>query len=100
MIGKIVLSYSRGEQIFILYIILISLIGFVLMGIDKYKAAKEKWRIKELTFMIISLIGGSIGTMIGMIIFKHKINKKKFSIGVPLLYIFNLIINRVIIYYL
>lgn len=100
MINQILLSYSRGEQIFGMYILLISLVGFVLMGIDKYKASKERWRIQELTFMTISFIGGSVGIMIGMIIFKHKINNKKFSIGVPLIYIFNLIINRVIIYYL
>ncbi|MBU5675453.1 DUF1294 domain-containing protein [Alkaliphilus sp. MSJ-5] len=100
MINQLLLSYSRGEQIFGIYILLISLVGFVLMGIDKYKASKEKWRIQEFTLMTISFIGGAAGIMIGMIIFKHKINKKKFSIGVPLMYIFNLIVNRVIIYYL
>lgn len=100
MINQILLSYSRGEQLFNIYILLISLIGFILMGIDKYKASKERWRVKELTFMFISIIGGSVGIIIGMITFKHKVNKKKFSIGIPLLYILNIIINRIIIYYI
>lgn len=100
MASEILLSYSRGEQIFFVYILLISLIGFGFMGIDKYKASKDKWRIQELTFMLISLAGGSVGVMIGMITFKHKINKNKFTVGVPLLYIFNIIINRIIIYYI
>ncbi len=100
MVADILLSYSRGEQILYVYILLISLIGFILMGIDKYKAKKERWRIKELTLMIIAFLGGSIGILIGMVIFKHKINKKKFYIGVPLLYIFNIIMNHLIIYYI
>jgi len=100
MVYEILLSYSRTELTFNIYILLISLIGFVLMGIDKYKSTKDKWRIQEFAFMGISLIGGSIGIIMGMIIFKHKINKKKFSVGIPLLYIFNLIVNRIITYYI
>lgn len=100
MARQILLSYSRGEQIFGIYLVLISIIGFLLMGIDKYKASKEKWRIQELTFMIISFLGGSIGILIGMTIFKHKINKKKFSLGVPIFYILNIIVNRIIVYYI
>ena len=100
MVGKSFLSYSRGEQLFFTYLVLINLIGFILMGLDKYKAKKEQWRIQELTLMMASLLGGSSGVMIGMIVFKHKINKKKFFVGVPLLYLFNVIVNRVVIYYL
>ena len=100
MVNKIFFSYSRGEQLFFTYLVLINLIGFILMGLDKYKAKKEQWRIQELTLMTISLLGGSSGVMMGMIIFKHKINKKKFFIGVPLLHLFNAIVNRVVIYYL
>lgn len=100
MATQILFSYPRGVQIFYGYILLVSLIGFGLMSIDKYKAAKEKWRVQELTFMIIAFIGGSIGILFGMIVFKHKINKKKFSIGIPILYIFNVIVNHVVIYYL
>ena len=100
MVGKIFLSYSRGEQLFFTYLVLINLIGFILMGLDKYKAKKEQWRIQELTLMMASLLGGSSGVMIGMIVFKHKINKKKFFVGVPLLYLFNVIVNRAVIYYL
>ncbi len=100
MMNQILLSYSRSHQVFDFYLLLINLIGFALMGIDKYKAKIDKWRTKESTLMAISFLGGSAGIMIGMIIFKHKINKKKFYIGVPLLYIFNVIVNRIIMFYI
>ncbi len=100
MVWNVLFSYSKGEQIFYFYTIIINLIGFILMGIDKYKARKEIWRIKEFTLIFISFVGGSIGSLIGMVIFKHKIHKKKFYIGIPLIYILNLIVKHIIIYYL
>ena len=100
MFMKILSSYSNGEQLFGIYLILISLLGFILMGLDKYKAKREKWRIQEFTLMLIGFLGGSAGVLIGMIVFKHKINKKKFYLGIPLIYIFNIIVNKVIIYFL
>lgn len=100
MIAQILVSYSKSIQIFYIYLILINLIGFTLMGMDKYKAKKENWRIKELTFLLIALIGGSVGILFSMITFKHKINKKKFSIGIPIIYIFNVLVNHIVIYYI
>lgn len=100
MITQILLSYSKGVQIFYIYLILVNLTGFGLMSIDKYKAKKGKLRIQELTFIFIAFIGGSIGILFAMVIFKHKISKKNFSIGIPILYIFNVIANHVIIYYI
>ena len=100
MIIQFLLPYSRGIQIFYIYLISVSLIAFVLMGIDKFKSKKDGWRIQEHVFIVIAFIGGSIGILFGMVIFKHKINKKKFSIGIPVLYIFNVITNQIIIYYI
>ena len=74
----------------IYYIIGINIVSFILMGIDKYKAIKNNWRISENTLIGISLIGGSIGTLLGMIIFHHKTRKKRFLIGIPLCLIINI----------
>lgn len=55
------------------------------MNIDKKRAVNKKWRIKESTLILISLIGGSVGMLFGMKIFHHKTKKKLFSVGVPLI---------------
>ena len=69
------------------YLISINLIGFILMFIDKRKAILKKWRIKENTLLLISLIGGCFGILLGMNIFKHKTKKAKFK----LVYLFSII---------
>ena len=74
----------------IYYILGINILSFILMGIDKYKAINNNWRISENTLIGISLIGGSIGTLLGMIIFHHKTRKKRFLIGIPLCLIINI----------
>ena len=59
------------------------MIGFVVMYIDKQKAKLDQWRIPEKTLLMIALLGGSVGTMVGMYIFRHKTKKVKFTIGFP-----------------
>lgn len=54
------------------YFIIVNIIGFALMGIDKYKAKKRAFRIPEATLFIVALIGGSIGSILGMYAFRHK----------------------------
>lgn len=65
------------------YLIAINLIAFVAFGIDKRKAEKDAWRIKESTLLGLSAIGGSVGALLGMHAFRHKTKHKKFAIGVP-----------------
>ncbi len=79
-------------QYFIIYLVVINLIVFLLMYIDKKKAKYGKWRIKEYTLMIVALIGGSIGSIIGMYTFHHKTKKAKFFIGFPLILIIQIIL--------
>ncbi len=67
----------------LLYLLAINLIGFLAMGIDKYKAKRDLWRIPEATLMTICLLGGGIGTIFGMYKFRHKTKKLKFSVGMP-----------------
>lgn len=70
-----------------IYFCTINLITFLLFGIDKRKARKEKWRIPEKVLFLLCLAGGSLGGAIGMRYFNHKTRKKIFWIGVPLIFI-------------
>lgn len=67
----------------LIYLLCINIIGFLAMGIDKLKAQKGWWRIPEATLMTMCLLGGGIGTIAGMYIFRHKTKKMKFTIGMP-----------------
>jgi len=68
---------------FISYLVIINFVAFILMYIDKQKAKKHKWRISEATLIGSSVIGGSIGMLLGMHYFRHKTKHKKFTIGGP-----------------
>lgn len=70
-------------QNIIIYIIIINLIGFLAMWMDKKKAQKGAWRISEHTLFVITLLGGGIGTIAGMYTFRHKTKKMRFVIGFP-----------------
>lgn len=79
---------SRELTHFILiYLFLINFLGFLLMGIDKYKAKKQKWRISEKTLFLFPLLGGSLGATIGMFTFHHKTKHWYFRQGFPFLLI-------------
>lgn len=69
----------------VLYLIIINIIGLLIMLIDKKKAIKSKWRIPEKTIFIVTILGGGIGTIIGMYKFRHKTKKLKFTIGLPVI---------------
>ena len=78
-------------QNFIIYLIVINIIGFLIMFIDKRKAEKGKWRIPEKTLFIITALGGGIGTIAGMYTFRHKTQKPEFTIGLPFITILEII---------
>ncbi len=65
------------------YLVLINVIGFTLMGVDKNRSVRHKWRIREKTFFVIALIGGSLGTYVGMKTWKHKTKHRYFVWGIP-----------------
>lgn len=69
----------------ILYLVIINVITFVIFGVDKYKAIRQEWRIRESTLLGLALIGGSIGGWLAMYIFHHKTKKVKFFVGIPVI---------------
>lgn len=76
----------------IAYILIINIIGFLSMYIDKRRAKRNEWRIKEGTLFSIALLGGGIGGIIGMYKFRHKTKKLKFTIGFPTIVILQIVL--------
>ena len=62
-----------------------SVITFVMFGIDKYRAVKGGYRIPIAVLLGMAFAGGSIGALLGMLVFRHKIRKNYFSVGVPII---------------
>ncbi len=67
------------------YPICINLLAFSACGIDKYKAKRGLWRIKERTLFALAIFGGSLGLLLGMKLFRHKTKHKSFTVGVPMI---------------
>ena len=76
----------------IYYLILINLVGILSMYLDKYFAKNNMYRISERNLFLIAVIGGSIGSIIGMYKFRHKTKHKQFTIGLPSILIFQMLI--------
>ena len=76
--------------IFIIYYLVINLVGLIIMGVDKRKAIKGAYRIPEATLFCTALLGGALGTTLGMRIFRHKTKHWYFVIGMPLILIVQL----------
>lgn len=81
-----------------IYLILVNAVAFLLMLIDKQKAKKKKWRIPEATLIGSAVIGGSIGALAGMYTFRHKTKHTKFTVGIPVILILQLILAGVIVW--
>lgn len=76
----------------IIYLVMINIITFLTMWIDKRKAKYGKWRISENTLLLLVVLGGGIGGIAGMYIFRHKTQKAKFVIGFPVILICEIIL--------
>lgn len=79
-------------KIGIVYLLLANLVGFVLMGVDKHKAKKKQWRIPEKTLFLPAILGGSIGALYGMHLFRHKTKHKSFKLGMPAILIVQMVL--------
>ena len=74
------------------YLIVINIVTFLIYGIDKWKAKQGSWRISEATLLMLAVIGGSIGALLGMKVWRHKTQHKKFKYGLPLILIIQIIL--------
>ena len=73
-----------------IYLIAINLITFIVFGIDKRAAIKKRSRIRVVTLLLLSFIGGSLGGLLAMYLFRHKTKKLLFTILVPLMLILHI----------
>jgi uncharacterized membrane protein YsdA (DUF1294 family) len=73
------------NNVFPYYLIFINIVTFLVYGIDKWKAKQGSWRISEATLLMLAVIGGTIGALLGMQVWRHKTMHKKFKYGLPLI---------------
>lgn len=86
--------------ILIIYLVIINAAAFIIFGIDKRLAVKNRWRIAESTLFFLALIGGSIGALAGMHVFHHKTKHFRFVLGIPLILILQIIAAFMILKYI
>ena len=72
-------------KLLLYYLLIINAAGFLLMLVDKWKAKKNRWRVRESTLLLIAALGGSVGSLAGMYLFRHKTLHLKFTLGIPLI---------------
>lgn len=78
-------------KLFLLYLLSINAISFILFGFDKFLAVKNKRRIPEKELFTVSTIGGALGGMFAILVFKHKISKSAFMWRFMLIFIVNIV---------
>lgn len=78
------------------YLILINALSFLFMLADKRRARKKLWRIPEATLMGLAAIGGSLGSLLGMYLFRHKTRHPKFTVGIPAILLLQLALAGVL----
>ncbi len=83
MIVNMAFFNKIGIQNIVIYLLVINLVSFFAMWLDKQKAKKGEWRTPEATLMSLVVLGGGIGGIAGMYMFRHKTKKPKFFIGFP-----------------
>lgn len=79
-------------SIIAIYLIAVNILGFASMGIDKHRAINHGWRISEAMLFFFALIGGSLGSVLGMWLFRHKTRHWYFKYGMPLILVFQILV--------
>ena len=82
-----------------LYLICVNLLGLIYFFIDKQKAKRQSWRTPEATFFSIARVGGSIGCLLGMYLFRHKTHKPAFYIGMPVILGIQIILVLILLFF-
>lgn len=80
------------NEFFIAFFATLNIGSFIYFGLDKRKAQKNQHRITERKLLIMTLFGGTIGSILGMLLFNHKIAKKSFVIKILLIIIIQILI--------
>lgn len=86
------------QETIVYYLIIINIVTFLVYGIDKWKAKKSLWRIREASLLMLAVLGGSIGAWLGMKVWHHKTLHKKFRYGIPAIIIIQLAVIGYFLY--
>ena len=81
-----------------IYLAVVNLAAFALMGVDKRRAERGAWRIPERTLFLPAILGGSPGAILGMQMFRHKTRHRQFAVGIPLILLVQLVIVVLLIW--
>lgn len=87
-----IISFFKHHKFILWYLILINILTFIFFGIDKYKAINKKYRISIVTLLLLAGIGGSLGALSAMYIFRHKTKKDYFTVGIPLIIVMQIVL--------
>ena len=85
------------QTIIVLYLIIINIVGFAMMGIDKKRAIRGAWRISEASLFLSAILGGSIGCILGMQYFRHKTKHWYFKYGMPVILIVQILLAVLVV---
>lgn len=85
-------------DIIILYAVAVNVVSLIMMGVDKRRAIKRAWRIPESTLFVLAIIGGSIGSIIGMHLFHHKTRHWYFLYGMPVILALQIILILALVF--
>ena len=85
-------SASGGWTVLLVWLAVINLLTFIVYGADKRRARKGKWRVPEKTLFLLSILGGSVGALLGMRVWHHKTLHRSFRIGIPLILILQIVL--------
>ncbi len=88
------------EILLLSYFLIVNIVGFAMMGIDKERAIRGAWRISEASLFLTALIGGSVGCILGMKTFRHKTKHWYFKYGMPTILILQIVLLVVLAYFL
>ncbi len=84
-------------RLFVYYFVIINVVSFITIYIDKKRAETHKWRIPEARLFLLAAVLGSIGVLAGMKSFRHKTKHMKFVIGIPCILIIQIIIGYFVV---
>ena len=77
--------FQAAGPVLLVWLVLVNVLNFALMGADKRRAKRGRWRLPERTLWLLALLLGSAGLYFGMLVFRHKTQRPLFRFGVPAL---------------
>lgn len=83
-------------QLLAIYLLVINFTAFALMGLDKHRARRDQWRISEKALFLPAVLGGSVGAILGMRLFRHKTRHWYFRYGLPALLLLQILLVAVL----